>query len=232
MRSGAPIFLVKAVLANKGGDSGVEDSGRAGSVTQGGARAAGGGGFIEVGKQIEPGLAARTTAQAESERVGRRGIAGRDRDGAGQSGGEAAQIEAGTGGNDEIAGHQKVGGAIPFADRQKRVGAHQEEDSVVIGEGSAQGTQRVDGVVGAAIGAGRVNEGELEARLALDGEAGHGHAVGEAGLGAVALERLDADRREEDAVQGQALHSQARQGDVPAMRRVETAAKEADLHYF
>ena len=243
-RSASRTQVVEAMLADVIGDAGIDGGGEGGNgsglrsigrgpgAVQGGADGAGGGGFVEFGQQVEVRLVGAAAAQAQDESVAGRRIATGDGDGGGQGGGKAAEIEAGAGGDGEVAGEEEVSGAIPAADGQKRVSAEKANHLIAGGERGAQGADGVDGVVGAAVGAGLIDEGQFHAGLAIDGEARHGDAVGKTGLGAVALERLHTDRGEEHAVEAEALHGQARERDVAAMRRVEAAAKEADLHRY
>jgi 2-amino-4-hydroxy-6-hydroxymethyldihydropteridine diphosphokinase len=186
--------------------------------------------FGEVGQQAEKRLLAAAVMEAEREASGERSIGGGDGDAGRERGGQTAEVEAGARGDDEVAGDEEIGGAIPAADGEERIGAHEAEDLVAGREGGAQGAQRVDGVVRAAVGARRVDEGDLHGGLAGDGERGHGDAVVEAGRGPVTLEGLYADGRKEDAIEAETLDGEARQRDVAAMRRVEAAAEEADLH--
>lgn len=178
-------------------------------------------------------MAARGAAQAKDQVAGMRVIGGRrDGDADGQSGSETAEIEARARSDDEVTGEKQVIGPIPAGNTEEGVGAHEEEKLVRRGKCGLEGAYGVNGVVGAAVGAGRVDERELKAGLAPDGKIGHRDAVGKAGLGPVALEGLDADRGENDAIEGEAVHAESREGDVAAVGWIETTTKEADPHCF
>lgn len=219
------------MVADVSGDAGIEEGCRVGGLAfQGRADGAGGDFLRQLGQEIKARFAPGGSAQAEGETGGFWRVAGGDGEVGGQGGGEAAEIEAGARGNDEVAGQQQVGGPVPAADGEERVGAHQQEEAVICAEFGAEGAEGVDGVVGAAVRSGRVDERELERGFAVDGEAGHGDAVGKGRLGAIALEGLHANRGEENAIEPEARRGEAGEGQVPAMGRVEAAAKEADLH--
>lgn len=231
-RSGCEFFLIEVVFADVGGDSGRKKLAWIGTLFELGSDAAGGDQLVEIGEEVEAGFAVAGAAQAEDEGFGLRGVAGGDGDAVGQGGGDAAEVEAGTSGNGEIAGEQEIGGTVPLADTEKRIGAEKTEEVVGGGEGGAQGAQGVDGVVGAEVGTGRIDERDFKTRLAVDGEKGHGDAVLVAGLGAVALEGLESNGREEHAVEGEAFHREAGERDVTAVRRIEAAAEKTNVHDF
>jgi len=221
---------VEVMLADPGGDCGIEDGLRVSALVKGRANGACRSKLCEVGQQVEVGCAAAIAAQAKHEVIRVGIIAGGDGETGGQSGGQLAEIKAGTRGHGEIAGQKQIGGVVPAPDAEERVGAHETDDVIGRGKGGAQGTDGIDGVIRPAVLMGSIDEGKLEAGLALDEQAGHGDPVGEAGLGAVALERLDADRSEEHAIEAEAIHGEACQRNMAAVRRIKAAAEEANLH--
>jgi hypothetical protein len=227
-RSGRDIVLVKAVVADVRGDVRIKEGGSGGgggSLLKSGANGAGGDFLGEFGQEEEARLAAGVAAQAQGEFAALGRIAGSHGDGRRESGGDAAEIEAGAGGNDKVAGQEQVGGAVPAADGEEGIGAHEEDEAVSGSKPRVQGADAVDGVIRMAVEAGRVHQGKLQGRLALNGEAGHGGAISKAGVGPVALEGLGSHGREEDAVEAEADDGEAREGDVSAVGRVEAAAE-------
>jgi hypothetical protein len=77
---------------------------------------------------------------------------------------------------------------------------------------------------------GGVGEGDLKARLVLDGQAGHLDAVCEAGCGAQRLEGLKAYWSEKHPIQVERLAGRASDGKMAEVGRVETASEEGDAH--
>jgi hypothetical protein len=248
--TGQSTVPIKVVFADVGGDGRSEKCGGVAAIVQGGTDFAGGGIVGEVGQEAEARFPLSVTAEAECEnaglfRFGVGGIAGGDGDAGRQGGGEAAEVEAGTGGNDEVAGEEEVGGAMPVADAQEGIGAHEAKDLVAGVEFGAQGVNGVDGVVGTAVGTGGIEERDFHVGLLLDGEAGHGDTIVEirAGgsaqarrgcrrAGAVALEGLHANGGDEQAIEAEALDSEAAKGDMAAMGRIEASTKKADVHWL
>ena len=148
----------------------------------------------------------------------------------GECGSEAIEIEAGARRDDHVAGEEQVGGAMPLPDGEKGIRAHDEVNAVLAFKRGTQGADGVQRVVGAVVGVRGVNQRYVEAGLALDGETGHRDTMAESGTRAIALERLHADGRQQDAVETEALDGEPGQGDVSPVRWVEAAAEEADLH--
>lgn len=193
--------------------------------------------FGEVGEQVEArgwadGGVRWTGVAAEFEdlRVGEVGRDGHCGNGVGQGGAYLGEVKAGTRAHDEVAGEQEVGGAAPVADAEEGVGAEDTEELVAGLELMAELGEGVNGVVGGAVGAGRIDERNFDAGLAGEGEPGHGDAVIE-GRGVVMwLERLGGDGRDQDAVEREPLAGEPREGDMAAMGRVEGSAKQGDAH--
>lgn len=220
------------VFADVGGDGGREKLAGTGALFEFGADAAGRNQLVEIGEKVEARFAVARAAQAQDEVIGLRGVAGGDRDDGGQRGGDAAEVEAGASGDGEVTGEQEIRGAVPLADAQEGISAEKAEEVVGGGEAGSQGADGVDSVVGAVIGAGRIDEGDFKARLAVDGETGHGDAILVAGLGTIALKGLEANRREQNAVEGEAIHRQPGEGDVATVGRIKAAAEKPNVHNF
>lgn len=187
---------------------------------------------IEAGKQIErSGLAVGVFERGALELdVARRGD-GRGRRGeretCGEDGCEVGEGLARARGNDEGRGERQFGSAMPAREAEKGVGAEEAEDlgvgmlAVEVGEG-------VDGVVG--VRAWGVGEREREGWVVGDGKARHGDAVVERRGGAGGLERLVADRREEDLIERERETGGAGHGEVAGVGWIEAAAEECDAH--
>lgn len=224
-KSGRGAFAVQIMFADVRLDARIEHGVDGFPMLEGVANFGRGGALGEIGQQVEMGCASGRVVQGEHIRSGALGGYA-----LGQCGGEAVEIEAGARRDDHVAGEEEVGGAMPLADGEKGVRAHEEVNAVLAFERGAQGADGVQCVVGAVVGVRGIDQRYIEAGLALDGETGHRDTMAESGTRAVALERLHADGREQDAVEAEALHGEPRQGDVSAMRRIEAAAEEADLH--
>ncbi len=143
---------------------------------------------------------------------------------------ELAEVEAGATDDDPLGGGEETGGVAPLGEGQEGVGAGDGEELGGPGEAGLELAEGVDGVVGAAVGLGRVDGGGLEARLAQAEEFGHLEAVGEGSGGAVGLERLAAGGRQEDAVEAEAVAGGAGDLQMSDVRRVEAAAEVAEAH--
>src|ERR1035441_1897790 len=117
---------------------------------------------------------------------------------------------------------------MPAAQPGKRVGAHQAKQSAIGREPGAQAVEGLQRIVGRARGLGGIGQGDREAWLAGYGQPGHGQAVSERGRRTPRLERLRADRGEEDGVEAERRPGSARHGQMAQMGRVETAAEEGD----
>src|ERR1700691_5579460 len=117
---------------------------------------------------------------------------------------------------------------MPMAQSEKRVGAHEAKQDAVRRELRSQGEQGLQGEVGDSEGLGRVSQGDRETWFAGDGQPGHGQPVFKAGGGSIELERLCADRGEENCLQAESRTGSARDRQVAKMGRVETAAEEGD----
>ena len=121
-------------------------------------------------------------------------------------------------------------GVLPLSYAEEGVGADDDENFCVGREFVAQAMQRVDGVVGSAVGLRAVDGGCLDAGGAFAEQLDHAQAVGEGGVGAVGLEWLDGGGGEEHAVEGEAVADGLGDGEVASMRWVEAAAEEAESH--
>ena len=146
------------------------------------------------------------------------------------------EIETGTGTHDESASHQEFRCAVPASNGEPGVGAQKAEEFVVEckrGERKRAFDSKYgfDGVVGTLIGERSVEAGDLDARIAAERQGSHGDAVLETGRRRFVLKRLQADRRDEDAIQVEAVEGEAGERDVSTMGRVETTAEERDSHF-
>ena len=118
---------------------------------------------------------------------------------------------------------------MPVREGAEGVGAHKQEKPSLGRQGCSQRGERVDGEVGSRAGRFRsIGKGELEARLAGDGQAGHGDAVLKAGRGTGGLERLQADGSEKNPIKFESPPGGAGDGHMAEMRRIEAASEEGD----
>ena len=117
---------------------------------------------------------------------------------------------------------------MPAAQRKKRVGAHEAKENAVRLKFGAQAEQRLKSEVGSAGGLWSIGKRNGEARLAGDGQAGHGQAVFKAGGGSMRFERLRSDRGKKHGIQMERGTGSARHCQMTQMRRVKTAAEEGD----
>lgn len=113
-----------------------------------------------------------------------------------------------------------------MAQRDKRVGPHEAKQYAFGRYLRSQGEQGFKGEVGSAGGLGRVGHRNYEAGFTGDGEAGHGEAVFKAGGRSMGLERLRADRGEENGIEIECCAGRARNRQMAKMGRIKTAAEE------
>lgn len=117
----------------------------------------------------------------------------------------------------------------PLPEMEKAVGPDQAEESSG-GNLLAEVRERIDGVVGPSIRAGRVEGRGAEAGIGLAGKLHHGQPRSEGGGLQAGLQRLKAHGREEHRVELEGVRSRFGDADVPTMRRVEGAAEESYPH--
>jgi hypothetical protein len=136
--------------------------------------------------------------------VNRSGL-GADREAGREDGGEIVEGLAGARGDDEGRDEGDFGTAMPAAEAEEGVGAHEAEELGVEGEIGADPGESVKsivrGVAGRSSGGRRVSKRDEECGVAFEGEARHGDAVVEFGGGPLGLEGLRADGSEEDGVE-------------------------------
>src|ERR1017187_9832369 len=139
--------------------------------------------------------------------------------------------EFGTADDDPLGEGEELRWRAPVAQREEAVGAGEDEEGCG-GSFAGKRGERVDGVVGGAVGAGRVDVGHGEAGVGCGGnsEPGHFEAVGEGGGGRLGLEGLAANRGEEDAVERDGTGCRGSQCQMAAMNGVERAAEEGYAH--
>src|ERR1700733_5982993 len=110
---------VKPVVADVVGYAGIDDRCGVGSLLDCSANGAGRRLLGEVGQQVEACFASGLVSQGQEEAVGLRGIAGGHGNAGWEIRCETAQVKAGTRGDDEVAGYQEIGGAMPAADGEE-----------------------------------------------------------------------------------------------------------------
>ena len=113
---------------------------------------------------------------------------------------EVVDREARAADDDPFGEFEEVVGLAPVRESEEGVCADEVEEGVA-GHELMKGGDRLDGVVGGAVGMRGVEVGDAEAWVGEAGEEEHGDAVGEGGCCAVGLERLATCRGEEDFVQ-------------------------------
>ena len=120
-------------------------------------------------------------------------------------------------------------GLVPARQIEEAVRADEVEESR-IGHGLVQRGERFDGVVRGAVRPRSVEVGDGKAWVLTTGKLYHGQPIGKWGWNAFRLQRLMANRGEENAVQIEYICSGGGDGDVTVMRRIEAAAKEGYAH--
>ena len=93
-------------------------------------------------------------------------------------------------GNNQRSYERNLSRSVPVAQSQKRIRAHEAEKSVLRSQSGAQTEQRVQRVIGRCRRSWSVNQRNLKARLARNGQPGHCHAILKAGGRALRFERL------------------------------------------
>ncbi len=158
----------------------------------------------------------------------------------GQIGGQiAVRLAAGLGGvqrisgaadHDPLAKREQALRLAPAGQIVKCVSADQAEELVFRGEGTEQRGQRVQCVVGLAVGAGSIQRGRRKARVFAAQQLHHGHAVRVSGVLDAFLQRLRGDGSEKHAVQVKLVCRGPGNGQVAQVRRIEAAAEEGYPH--
>jgi hypothetical protein len=143
--------------------------------------------------------------------------------------GEVLQREARAADDDPFGEFQKPLRLAPAWKIEEAIRADEVEESVV-GKESIQSGQGVDGVVGAAIGMGRVQIGDGEARLRQASQREHGDAVGEGRRGGIGFERLSSCGGEEYGIELEGVGGGGGDREVAAMGWVEGSAEESYTH--
>ena len=150
---------------------------------------------------------------------------------AGRQGGfNLSKVKAGAGAGDEVAGEEQIGGTVPIADGKKGIRADNAEEGIVWGELTAEVREGVDCVIGLAVGAGSIEEGDFCRRFTRKGQAGHRDAVSESGREGLLFEGLRSYRGDEHTVELETLARETGERDVAAMGRVEGSAEEGYAH--
>ena len=187
---------------------------------------------MQAGEQVEGRRVSGGVAEGVAAELDLSGLCGiwlrgfgADGEACGERGGEVGERLAGARGDDERSDEGDFRTAMPLAEAVEGVGSNEAEERAAAGEFGAQTLEGVDGEVGPAGGGGCVHERDGKGGLVGDGEAGHGDAVGKTGGGAVRLERLCADGREEHGVKLERVARGAGHGEMAAMGRVKTASE-------
>src|ERR1700744_3469628 len=115
--------------------------------------------------------------------------------------------------DNEVACEEKLSGAVPVRDAQKRVCADQTKEVVLRREAFFQVENGVDGVVRMTIRSWRIESRYLETRVFSDCQTHHGDTIFKAGDGGILLQRLFPHWRKQDLIQTQAVGCCSRDGE-------------------
>ena len=133
--------------------------------------------------------------------------------------------EAGPAGDDEVGEKGELLRAVPLVQGQEGIRTEEEEELVFREKGGSDRGEHIDGVVGLAVAARRVEGGRDDCGVAGSGPLDHGEAICVGGGESAGFERLRAHRGHPHCVEGKPIDRRSRYRQVPAMRRVETSTE-------
>jgi vitamin-K-epoxide reductase (warfarin-sensitive) len=144
----------------------------------------------------------------------------------GQGRSHAFEVLARAGRDHQGRGKRDFGGAMPLTQAKECIGAHEAEQNPLGGNGPSQVDQGLQSIVWFTVRTGGVSERDLEPSLAGDCQAGHGNAIFKARGRSQRLERLRANRNEDDSVELKRLARRPCHRQMPEVRGIETSPKE------